>query len=63
VIGIGLGIGISFLASNFAHWPTLISGFSVILGFASAALTGVVFGFYPARRVAALDPIDALRYE
>jgi putative ABC transport system permease protein len=63
VIGIGLGIGISFLASNFAHWPTLISGFSVILGFASAALTGVVFGFYPARRAAALDPIDALRYE
>ncbi len=63
VIGVGLGIGVSALASRFAGWPTLISGFSVVLGFASAALTGVIFGFYPARRAAALDPIDALRYE
>jgi putative ABC transport system permease protein len=63
VIGIALGIGVSFLASKFAGWPTVVSGFSIILGFVSAALTGVVFGFYPARRAAALDPIDALRYE
>jgi putative ABC transport system permease protein len=63
VIGIGMGIGISFLVSKFAGWPTVISFVSVIMGFASAAFTGVVFGFYPARRAAALDPIDALRYE
>ena len=63
VIGVGMGVGISFLVSMFAGWPTVISGFSVLLGFASAAFTGVVFGFYPARRASALSPIDALRYE
>jgi len=63
LIGVGMGIGISFLVSMLGKWPTVISPFSVFLGFVSAALTGVVFGFYPARRAAALDPIEALRYE
>ncbi len=63
IIGVGMGIGISYLVSMLGHWPTVISALSIILGFASAAITGVVFGFYPARRAAMLDPIEALRYE
>ncbi len=63
LVGIGLGIGISYLVSLLAGWPTVITAFSVILGFVCAEFTGVAFGFYPAQRAAALDPIAALRYE
>jgi len=63
LMGIGMGIGVSFLVSILGNWPMVISGFSILLGFASAAFTGVIFGYYPARRAAALNPIEALRYE
>jgi putative ABC transport system permease protein len=63
IIGVFLGISVSFLVSDIGKWPTVITPFSVSRGFFSAAATGVIFGFYPAKRAADLDPIDALRYE
>ena len=63
IIGIICGIGASSLLSVYAHWPTLISIGSIAIAFLFSAAVGVFFGFYPARKAAALDPIEALRYE
>jgi putative ABC transport system permease protein len=63
LIGIVLGIGASRLLSIYASWPTLISTTSVAIAFLFSAAVGVFFGFYPARKAAQLDPIEALRYE
>jgi putative ABC transport system permease protein len=63
LIGVAVGSGVSALVASFGRFPTIITAFSIVLGFVSAAATGVVFGFYPARRAALLDPIEALRYE
>jgi len=63
VIGIICGIGASKILSAYAHWPTLISVSSIAIAFLFAAAVGIFFGFYPARKAAALDPIEALRYE
>ncbi|MDQ3624627.1 MAG: ABC transporter permease [Verrucomicrobiota bacterium] len=63
IIGIALGIVSSKLLSHFAQWPTMVSPASVIAAFLFSAAVGIFFGFYPARKAAALDPIDALRYE
>ena len=57
------GIGASSVLSSYAHWPTLISIGSIAIAFLFSAAVGVFFGFYPARKAAALDPIEALRYE
>jgi putative ABC transport system permease protein len=62
-IGIALGYGLSSGVTYWMEWPTAVSPDAVALAFGFAAATGVFFGFYPARKAAALDPIDALRFE
>jgi len=63
VVGILLGAGVAETARRFLHWNTLVSPESVMLAFGFSAGVGVIFGLWPARRAARLDPIEALRYE
>jgi putative ABC transport system permease protein len=63
LIGIALGITISELVAKFGGWPVVITLSSVLLSFLFSAAIGLFFGWYPARKAAALNPIDALRYE
>jgi putative ABC transport system permease protein len=62
-IGIALGLGVSQGVTAWMTWPTKVSPESVAVAFLFAAVTGVFFGFYPARKAAALKPIEALRYQ
>ncbi|HSK28860.1 MAG TPA: ABC transporter permease [Candidatus Limnocylindria bacterium] len=63
IIGILLGIGSSEVIKDWAQWPTLIDPAIVAIAFLFSGAVGVFFGFYPAKKAANLDPIDALRYE
>ncbi|MCL2335679.1 MAG: ABC transporter permease [Endomicrobia bacterium] len=63
LIGIVAGSGGAVLVSKIAGWTTSITPFSVILAFCFSALTGLVFGVWPARKASLLDPIDALRHD
>ena len=63
LLGIGLGFAIARIVSAKLGWMTLVSPDSVALAFVFSAVIGIFFGFYPARKAAGLDPIEALRYE
>jgi len=63
ILGILIGVGSSQLISKLNGWPVLVSTTSVVVAFVFSAMVGMFFGFYPARKAAQLDPIDALRYE
>ena len=62
-IGLVLGLLISRLISFYAHWPTVVSLFAIVLAIGVSSLVGVVFGLYPAARAARVDVIESLRYE
>ena len=63
IIGVLIGVGASYAVNTFAHWPIFIQPWSIIMSFAVCTFTGVFFGWYPAKKAAQLDPIEAIRYE
>ena len=63
LIGVLVGVGVALRINAFAHWPIQIQPWSVLLSFAVCSATGIFFGWYPAKKAASLDPIEALRYE
>lgn len=63
VLGVLLGLGATVFIEKFLNWPTSVALYSIVISFVVCAVTGIFFGWYPARKASALDPITALRYE
>lgn len=63
LLGVILGLGATVFIEKFLNWPTSVALYSIVISFAVCAVTGIFFGWYPARKASALDPITALRYE
>jgi putative ABC transport system permease protein len=63
LVGIGLGLALAWMATNAMDVPFAVDLTIVLVAFAFSALVGIVFGYFPARRAARLDPIEALRHE
>ncbi len=63
ILGVLLGLASTIFIEKFLNWPTSVALYSILISFAVCAVTGIFFGWYPAKKAAALDPITALRYE
>jgi putative ABC transport system permease protein len=63
ILGLALGVGSSLGISQFLEWPTLVSANSILISLLFSGAIGIFFGYYPAHKAAAMDPIEALRYE
>jgi putative ABC transport system permease protein len=62
-MGILVGLGMSQLIAWLASWTTIVTMSSIVLAFAVSVSVGLIFGIYPARKAARLDPVEAIRYE
>jgi putative ABC transport system permease protein len=63
ILGVLLGVGGSELLARLNNWPTQVSPVAIAVAVLFSAAVGIFFGFYPARKAARLDPIEALRFE